>query len=109
VMFRPKPDLTTEQRRALADTLAASIRAIPSVKGARVGRRVKTGWPYEQMMRADYTHVAVLEFDDHDGLVEYLRHPAHQELAMRFFDSFEEALVYDYELEPAATGIPKLV
>jgi hypothetical protein len=28
----------------------------------------------------------------------YLDHPAHEQLASRFFSAFEEALMYDFEL-----------
>ena len=44
-------------------------------------------------MREDYTHAAILEFDDLDGLTAYLEHPAHAELASRFFECFEQALM----------------
>ena len=53
-------------------------------------------------MRSHYSHAAVLEFDDIAGLRVYLDHPAHAQLASRFFESFEEALIYDYELEQGA-------
>jgi hypothetical protein len=69
-----------------------------------VGRRVTIGRPYETLMRTDYSHAALLEFDDVAGLRAYLEHPAHQELAHRFFESFEEALLYDYEVEERAGG-----
>jgi Stress responsive A/B Barrel Domain len=58
--------------------------------------------PYEALMRSHYSHAAVLEFDDIAGLRAYLDHPAHTQLASRFFESFEEALIYDYELEEGA-------
>jgi hypothetical protein len=98
VLFRPKADLSTSDREALAGALTAAAKQIPSVRRVRVGRRVTHGRAYEQLMRVDYTHAAILEFDDLDGLQAYLRHPAHEELARRFFLSFEEGLFYDYEL-----------
>ena len=36
------------------------------------------------------------------GLEAYLGHPAHDELAQRFWASLEAALVYDFEMESAA-------
>ena len=98
VLFKPKADLSVANREALAGALTAAAKQIPSVRRVRVGRRVTHGRAYEQLMRVDYTHAAILEFDDLDGLQAYLQHPAHEELARRFFLSFEEGLFYDYEL-----------
>jgi hypothetical protein len=49
-------------------------------------------------MRVDYPYAALLEFDDVAGLKAYLEHPTHEQLGMRFFAAFEDALMYDYEL-----------
>src|SRR5262245_22566143 len=68
VLFRPKADLPAPERRALVDALSTAIRAIPSVRQARVGRRVTHGRGYEQLMRSDFTYAAFIEFDDLDGL-----------------------------------------
>ena len=56
-------------------------------------------------MRTHYSHAALLEFDDVAGLRAYLEHPAHQELASRFFEAFEEALIYDFEVKDGEAGI----
>ena len=56
-------------------------------------------------MRVDYTHVAMLEFDDILGLKAYLEHPVHEQLANRFFEAFEEALMYDYDVADGEDGI----
>jgi hypothetical protein len=98
VLFRPRPDLSAEDRLGLGEVLVAALRAIPAVRRARVGRRVTHGRGYEQMMRHDYPYAALLEFDDLAGLEAYLEHPAHATLAGRFFTSFEDVLIYDYEL-----------
>jgi hypothetical protein len=105
VLFRPRPNLEPSERQELADALSAAISQIPGVRKARVGRRVTHGRGYEQMMRADYTHVAILEFDDLSGLQVYLEHPLHEQLATRFFAAFEEALMYDYEVADGEDGI----
>jgi hypothetical protein len=109
VMFRPKPDLNADGRQRLADALTAAIRQIPSVRRSRVGQRVTHGRPYEQLMREDYTHIAILEFDDVAGLKAYLEHPVHEQLGAQFFESFEQALMYDYDVEEGEAGICKLV
>jgi len=109
VLFRPRADLTTDQRAALASSFEAALRAIPAIRQARIGRRVMTGRPYEAMMRADYPYAAVIEFADADGLRAYLDHPAHQELAARFFESFEDALIYDFELQEGTAALASLL
>ena len=109
VVFRPKAGLSDDDRRGLADALSTAIQEIPSVRRARVGMRITHGRPYEQLMRTDYTHAAILEFDDLDGLQAYLLHPAHDALAARFFTSFEEGLFYDYELSDGVAGVRRLL
>ena len=98
VLFRPKSGLSDDERRGLTEALTTAIRDIPSIRRARVGTRVTHGRPYELLMRTDYSHAAILEFDDLDGLKAYLEHPAHAALAERFFSAFEEGLFYDFEL-----------
>lgn len=56
-------------------------------------------------MRADYPYAALIEFDDLDGLRAYLDHPAHEQLAHRFFECFEEGLMYDYVVNEGEPGI----
>jgi hypothetical protein len=109
VMFKPRADLPGGQRQALAEALTVALRDIPSVRRARIGRRVTHGRPYEQLMDVDYQYAAVLEFDDLDGLNAYLAHPAHEALAARFFESFSEALMYDYELAEGSGAVTALL
>ena len=109
VLFKPRPALDAEGRQRLASTLSDAIEQIPSVRRARVGRRVTHGRPYEHLMRVDYTHVAMLEFDDLHGLKAYLEHPAHEQLAIRFFEAFEEALMYDYDVADGEDGIRAVI
>jgi hypothetical protein len=106
VLFTPRTTLSDGERQALADTFAAALVAIPSIRRARVGHRVTHGRPgYEQLMRVGYDYVAILEFDDRAGLEAYLAHSAHEALGERFFAMFEHALMYDYELAEGAAGI----
>ena len=97
VLFRPKADLRAGTGEALADAMTQAASAIASVRSVRVGRRVFTGRPYEQVMSEAYTHMALVEFDNRTGLLAYLDHPAHAALAERFFEAAEVALMYDYE------------
>jgi hypothetical protein len=109
VLFRPRANLSDAERRGLAGALAGALRNIPSVRRARIGRRVTHGRPYEQLMRVNYEFAAMLEFDDVQGLKAYLEHPAHDALAARFFDAFEEALMYDFELNEGEEGLASLL
>jgi hypothetical protein len=99
VLFRPRAGLSADERFGLAAALRSAIKTIPSIRRARVGRRIRHGRPYEQQMRVDYEYAAMLDFDDLDGLKMYLEHPAHEALATRFFTVLDESLIYDFEFE----------
>jgi len=99
VLFRPRADLSADERAGLTDALRTAIEMIPSIRRARLGRRVTHGRPYEQRMRVDYEYAAMLDFDDLSGLRMYLEHPAHEALATRFFRVLDESLIYDFEFE----------
>ena len=60
-------------------------------------------------MQVDYQYAAVLEFDDESGLHAYLEHPAHQQLASQFYEAFEQALMYDFDLQEGETGLAALL
>ena len=55
------------------------------------------GAAYEVGMPDLADFFAILEFDDLDGLQQYLRHPAHSELGALFGRVHSSALVYDFE------------
>jgi hypothetical protein len=68
------------------------------VRGIRLGRRVCHGAGYEAGAPDTADFLAVIDFDDLEGLETYLRHPAHQQLGARFGESVSGALVYDFEV-----------
>jgi len=105
VLFRLRTDVPASEARALADAYAVAIRDIPSIRRARVGRRVLVGRAYEEMMRTDFTYAAILEFEDADGVRAYLDHPAHKEISTRFFEAIAETLVYDFEMDGSAEAL----
>jgi stress responsive alpha/beta barrel protein len=109
VLFRPRAGLSASDRAGLADALRIALETIPSIRRASIGRRVMHGRPYEQLMRVDYEFAALLDFDDLGGLRAYLDHPAHAALAARFFEMFEEALMYDFALEQGVDAIANLL
>jgi hypothetical protein len=103
VLFRPRPDLADDARQDLLDGLAAAATAIPSIRRFHVGRRLLHGLPgYEQAMPAAFDYAAIVEFDDREGLLAYLTHPAHQRIGQHFTASAEASLAYDYEMVPTA-------
>jgi len=109
VLFRPRADLPPAARNALADAFETALREIPSIRRARVGMRLLHGRAYEALMHVDYQYAAVLEFDDVAGLRAYLEHPAHQRLASQFFEVFEHALMYDFDLKDGTAGLVALL
>ena len=108
VLLRPRAGLSADERAGLADALRAAIETIPSIRRTRIGRRVTFGRGYEQSMQTNYEFVALLDFDDLDGLRAYLDHPAHEALATRFFQVLDDALMYDYEVEEGLKGLERL-
>lgn len=109
VLFRPRRDLPPQARQMLAAAFESALQQIPSIRRARVGRRLVLGRAYEALMRVDYPYAAVLEFDDRAGLIAYLDHPSHERLAAQFFGAFEEALMYDFELTEGLAGLTSLL
>ncbi len=97
VFMKPRPDLTPAGRDALVAAFERATREIPTVRGFRVGRRVKHGAGYEAAAPDAADYAAIVEFDDLAGLQAYLRHPAHQELGKLFGESLSGAVVYDVE------------
>jgi hypothetical protein len=59
-------------------------------------------------MAVDYRFSAILEFDDLAGLKDYLDHPAHEQLAARFYACVDQALTYDFEFWGTEEGIASL-
>jgi len=109
LLFLPRPTLSAADRERVATALSAAIREIPTVRGARVGRRVTHGRPYEQLMTVDYEYAAILEFDTAADLTAYLAHSAHDDLGALFFEAFDVALMYDYEMQSGAAGVAALL
>jgi hypothetical protein len=110
VLLKPRGDLSPDDRRAFVEAFERAAREIPSVRGVRIGRRIRHGAGYEQGAPDAADYLAVLDFDDLAGLQAYLRHPAHEPLGARFGDSAAAALVYDFEmggLELLRTELPR--
>jgi hypothetical protein len=98
VLFRPKPDLSSDEREQLVAAFERAVAEIPTVRGVRVGRRVTHGAGYESTSPDVADFLIVLDFDDLAGLQAYLGHPAHEELGARFNQALASALVCDFEM-----------
>jgi hypothetical protein len=105
VLFQPPSSVGIDERRAILKTVKASVEQCPTVRSCRVGRRVRHQLPgYEQAMRVDYEYALTLEFDDQQGLKDYLLHPAHRALGSIFGSASTAALAYDYEMTTLETA-----
>ena len=103
VLFKPGAAVGPAEKVAILENLATAVAQCSTVRGCRVGRRVRHGLPgYEAEMREDYQYALILEFDDLAGLEGYLRHPAHERIAGVFTSAADASLAYDYELEDLA-------
>lgn len=98
VLMKPRADLTTTDRASFIDAFHRAVRDIPSVRGVRVGRRVRHGARYEAAAPNAADYIAVIDFDDLAGLHAYLTHPAHHDLGERFGLAVSAAMVYDFEV-----------
>ena len=78
VLFRPKPQLTADERSAFVATLEHALNNIAVIKRSRVGRRITIGRQYDLQNADDYPFAAILEFENEIDLRAYLDHSAHR-------------------------------
>jgi Stress responsive A/B Barrel Domain len=97
VLMKPRADLSLTDRQAFIGAFDRAIREIPTVRGVRIGRRIKHGAGYEHSA-PDTDYLVVIDFDDLDGLQTYLRHPVHEQVAALFGQALSSASVYDFEV-----------
>jgi hypothetical protein len=105
VLMKARADLAPADRRGLVDAFTRALREMPAVRDVRIGRRIRHGAGYEAAAPDAADLMISIGFDDLAGLHAYLRHPAHEDLAARFYRSLGAAMVYDFEagtLEEAA-------
>jgi hypothetical protein len=97
VLMKPRPDLPLEDAWRLVEAFQRAVAEIPTVREVRVARRIRHGAGYEQAAPDSADFMVSLGFDDLGGLQLYLTHPAHADLAARFNQSLNSALIYDLE------------
>jgi len=101
VLLTPRDTLTVDEREAMAQAMEQAFSGIPSIARARVGRRRRLGYSYDDLSPVQFEFLAVLEFHSVDDLDAYLKHPAHIELGRQFRSCAQVALANDFEtVEP---------
>ena len=103
VLFRPRPDVGAEEQDGLLEAMRVAAREIPTVRGFRIGQHLDDAPQYRLSGFPSFPWVALVEFDDADGLRAYLAHPLHVELGARFNAAAADALIYDYAIEDKLT------
>lgn len=104
VLFQPKADVPAAERAGFTASLERACREIPTVRRAVVGKAAAIDAGYARSFGDDgYEYAAVFEFDDRDGLIEYLRHPIHQELGRLFWLVCERTSIVEVDLTDAKT------
>jgi Stress responsive A/B Barrel Domain len=98
VILKPRADLTPADRASFVTAFEQAVTAIPSVRGVRIGTRLRHGAGYEGDAPDVGDYLAIIDFDDLRGLQEYLSHPAHDALGRLFRSALSGALVYDFEV-----------
>jgi stress responsive alpha/beta barrel protein len=98
VLLKPRVGLRSDERAAFVAAFERALREVPSVRGVRVGRRVRHGAAYEAGAPDAADYIAIIDFDNLDGLQTYLRHPAHEEVGTRFGQLLSAAMVFDFEV-----------
>lgn len=96
VLFRPKTELTAEERQPFVHALEQALTKIDLIKRATIGRRVTLGRVYDQTA-THFPFAAILEFANEADLRAYLDHPDHVNLGRQFYTVSEQALALDYE------------
>jgi hypothetical protein len=97
VLFSPRADLGETEIARLSTTLSTALAEIPSIRRYQVGRRVRLGTAYDAAAPVDFGYVVLVEFDDRDGLIAYLRDPRHEALGQLFYETSALALASDFE------------
>jgi hypothetical protein len=98
VLMKPRADLAAATREAFIAAFERAVREIASVRNVRIGTRIVHGAGYEALVPDAADYIAVIDFDDLDGLQAYLRHPAHEELGKRFYESLSSGVAYDFDV-----------
>jgi len=96
VLFRPRRDMTIDEKRDLADAVRKACTEAPSVQRFEIGRIVDVGAGYAAKVgESTYEYIAIIEFADRAGLMAYFDHPAHTRMAELFWKACESTAIVD--------------
>ena len=111
VFFTPKADVDNDGLRLFAQSIQETLRQIPGVERALVGKAIHVAPEYARSMgETTYDYAAILEFTDNQRLTEYLNHPAHRLLGRLFWDYCGAAVVMEAEMwDVLRSKLPDLV
>ena len=97
VLLKPRPDLSAAEREQLIAAFERALTEIPAVRQVQRGRRITT----VRAMKPGCPTPPIISWRSSlktsRGSRRTLRHPAHEELGVRFTESLAGALVYDFE------------
>lgn len=93
VLFRIKPEVTTEKITELFTLLAKLQQLIPGIT-------YFAGGPYSspEGLNQGYTHGFVMTFESVDARDTYLPHPEHERVKALLLACINSALVFDFEV-----------
>jgi len=98
VLFNERQGLSAEQLGSFARILQATLKGVPAITRATVGRSVEVDAGYaREFGDKTYRFAAVIEFRDIEGLQAYLQHPLHHELGRLFWEYCESTIVLELE------------
>lgn len=99
VLFTPRAALSSDERVAFAKSTLAALRRSETICRFTVGRRIEIDAGYDRSPGdKSYDYAAVLEFNDRDGLIQYLNSPDHTELGRLFWLACESTVVVEVEV-----------
>ena len=91
VLLGFKESIAPAERATLLDAIRGLQANVPSIRALELGENVGPA------RGEGYTHVAIVTFDDRDGLAAYLAHPEHAPVGARIRDATSRMLVVDVE------------
>jgi hypothetical protein len=103
VLFRPRPDVTPDDRRAFVAALEDAFRNVPAIRRAVVGRAL----PGDNGV--DFPYVAIIEFDDERGFQSYLAHPLHRPVARLFHHTCAATTIVNAQMTDAREPLSGLL
>ncbi len=111
VFYQPKASTTAEELAEFVEAIERASREIPSIQQVRIGKTTDIGFSYSgRSLSQEMSYMALFEFNDVNGLRDYLVHPQHVELSQLFWMVCKETMIVDVEaVDPRVTGLDKLL